>query len=602
MNNDRGFSMPGTEEEVATGSGNETAQFSNTRRVASIRGAASGRGTSFCNIFEKDVLENLGDDSIVVVDGGQAIIQDLNLSDKMDFVFAIKQIENIIYWTPLIFENTEKPVLDVPRDTRDHGQNPVSDFYSTVDSLNGQMIDALGEYLSTSLINPKGNELVYANAIVIPQEAEITRSLVETVLFGTEDSAMLLSGTSQPYSAQMLISQRSRLRMTVGISKKNDAINSIGMPVRSDFQIDVEETYFNRVASNLQAASGGAKLVGLTGFVNARYIGQHSLDKDPNEYYFTPEVIVTGIDTIQQGVTDGNFGRMIMAMAGLPQLYHGQMWRQAFTKTMSSKEDTTSMAGLAHAMIWKDGKIPADIKKVDKDNRATQAWIDSIFMPEPDGNFSVDYALSIREGSPDYTSYKLLLDVAYGDENAIKRLVGELDALTNGNFSKFYGHDLKASDFFEEIITVPYGHFEDKNGIRDSNEIDMRFVCNRLRNNYNDMLMDYVDGTTMISRNYDLSESLTRLVNVYQQVTDGEFVMKGFEHRLYLNAKFLEATYEALFVMSGLPVDTEVLGMLQSTQDRRTISRRRRGLNRDLTVSGPSAHQGFRGRSDHSGW
>ena len=154
------------------------------------------------------------------------------------------------------------------------------------------------------------------------------------------------------------------------------------------------------------------------------------------------------------------------------------------------------------------------------------------------------------------------------------------------------------SAFFSYLIGLPLGlllSVTDKDGIRPIEEIDTLAVENRLKNSFPEMLDDWFAVTALGGSSFDSDERMTKLVDIYQQVTQNTFVMKGFATKVTFGAEFLECIYDAIS-KTDMAISVDFEGDQGFSRGRRG-SGRRYGIRNDMARNDRGTHDN-RSRGD----
>lgn len=564
------------------------------RTFAPVSGE-EGRAAVFMNTY-RELTENMAKPACVLMEPDAELMKEL--SPDQGFLVMIEQIAGNAYWHLLIFEGSTQPVKAEP--VRDHRRGrrdeEVLRFISSIDSIDEELLTYFEDWLRDNA--PTDGEYVFTNATIVPAEVDVSsKSAVQALAFDAEDSNILISGADLPFTPESL-RRNAKVRSKIQFSPRPDAKDMIGMPLRSDFQISVEESFRDKIQSTLLASSGGTTLVSLDGYVNARYIGYEvhpDQVRDPRDIemgVFVPEVVVSQITTAHKGVRDGNFERMMLGLSQLPYIKDNDLWMRQFEQQFHGENGRVS--GFAYGMEWPRGELPEDLADIDDDAKRADVWLQNIFNRDDRGRVPVEFVVMIREGGVNFTTSKLLLDLADNDTGAFDHLMASLDELTDGEWSEISKAE-RASDVISGAVRVPTGYYVTSNGKRPIEDMDVLAVLNRLKTNYPDMVYDMYDCLAVDDRPFNYDEAMTKLNNLFKFVTDGEFVLKGFATKLYLNPTFLADLFEAV-ENSGLDLEVDAANDLAYGRSRRrTHSGTNYGLADNLTTRRRRTHSG-RGR------
>lgn len=463
------------------------------------------------------------------------------LSDEFGFTVLYTRADNDLMYHLTIFENNNTPVLrEELKNTRRRSDEKIYEYSTTADCVTKEIIDSIAEWLQDEV--EFSGSMYFTGVTVIPASVTFdennTQTLVNTILYDAQDSNVLVSGEDTPWNSDQL-DKKSRVRVKMNFVPDDEKKDIIGLPVRSDFQLNVVEHQKERRGNMLTRTGSNKHIVNVDGYIACRYIGQ---DKSRDGRYefesFVPEVIATANVPSSNSFTGANYHRSVLGVACLPALKDGDAWRKGFESNIHGADSRIS--GLAYAMLWDDGQLPNDIDDIDDDAKTRESFLNKIFHKEERGsNVPVEYALIIKEGAYGYATNKLWLDVASGDRVALDKLVKVIDELTHGVSLDYMTLD-RAEDVIAGQVRLPMGYVITEHGHRDAEVIDLLYVVNRLKNNEPDKLEDFLECIQIADRKFDHDEAMTKLLAVYDYVTDGKFVHTGFQTKLYFNPKFLE--------------------------------------------------------------
>jgi hypothetical protein len=555
-----------------------------------------GRASTFLSTY-REILEDMGaKPTCQLMEPDGELMKEMN--QEQGFLVMAEQIAGNVYWHLLIFEGQINPVVTYPVHDRNRSRrdDEVLRFVSSIDSVDDELVTRFEDWLRDNAASD--GDYVFTNATIIPSEVDVSnKQVVQSLAFDAEDANILISGASVPFSADRL-RRNARVRSKIQFSPKPNALDLTGMPLRSDFQIAVEETFRDKVQSTLLASSGGTTLVSLDGYVNARFLGYEvhpDQVRDPRDIdmgVFVPEVIVSQVNTTHKGISDGNFERMMLGLSQLPYIKDNDLWMRQFEQAFHGANGRIS--GFAYGMEWPRGELPDDLAELDEDPKRGDAWLQNIFNRDDRGRIPVEFVVMIREGGVNFTTSKLLLDLADNDQDAFEHLMNSLDDLTNGEWSAI-SKAKKASDVISGAVRVPTGYYVTSEGRRPIEDMDTLAILNRLKTNYPDLVADLYDCMAVDERYFNYDEAMTKLNALFKFVTDGEFVLKGFATKLYLNPTFLADLFEAV-ESSDLDLEVDAASDLAYGRTRRrSYHGTNYGLADNLTNRRRRTHSG-RGR------
>lgn len=567
------------------------------RTFSPIQTEAS-RASTFAALAKERLAERNNKSSVCILDVNDEI--GVELSPDYGYIVLANVIENDCFWHLFIFESSNRPVhADPRRDDRNRrevrSQDEVFEYWATVDSVSDSVINTF-ERLTKANIAVDG-DYIFTNTTVVPVEVPVddkNLNVIDALCFDGEDSNILISDADIPFTADVL-SDASTVRADLNFSRK-DKLDKTGLPMRSDWQIEVTENFRDRSSNPLKAASGTHTIVGVDGYVNLRHAGQDELDDNDRNVYtshecYTPEVVVTEVNTIQSKFAGGNFERTFLGLSMLPVLKDGDVWRKQFE---SNLHGDAAIKSLAYGMIWDNGlPTESELDKVDVDK-----FFDKVIHKDNKGRIPVDFALLAKEGNVGSSAVKLLTDFESGSSDAADKLVMVLDNLTNGVMGDTYPIE-RPEDVIASVIRVPHGYFRTKNDKKAIEYIDTIEMLDLIKNNDDETLNDILDSQELDERAFDEDTMLTKMVRAYNKLTDDEFVHKGFAIKIYFNPEFLIALYEAVQSEdAGIDIEVESFeNYNRRDRGRRRYNDRGTGLTRNVTRRRGETHRGINRRA-----
>lgn len=534
-----------------------------------------GRSAEFVK-RAKEFLEDQGNKNTIILQPDNELAREL--SDSFGFVIYGTHVDTDLMWHLLVFESQLSPVAMEEikdRNRRYSRDEKIFDFETTSDAISDDLVSDIEEWLRRNV--EVDGELYFTNATVVPVEVDLESDAVVQLLgFDAEDSNILLSDTDEPFSSKML-ADRSVLKAKLNFTSLDDKRDLTSMPLRSDLQISISENLRDNKVSMIRSAGGQRTLVEMDAYVNARWVGHDEADRDDeiDPACYVPEVVMTQSNPYHNDVYGGNFERFFLGLAALMYTKDGDVWMKGFESSLHGGGRVSSLAYGMDPEVFPDGKIPSDISIVDEDPTETGNWLRKIFFRSERGrSIPVEFAVLIKEGGVGYATNKLLLDVADDNPDALDKLINVLDNLTDG-VSQDYLDIRDYTDVISGQVRVPMGYFKDADGERAGEFIDTQFVMERLKDNYPEKLDDYFECVQIDDREFDHEEAMTKLLDIYQLVTDGQFKLKGFGTKLYINPDFLDGLAKAIKAKdAGLNMELEANVEVNFRRGRRSQGRR----------------------------
>jgi len=535
--------------------------------------AKKGRATEYTKQV-KEFLEENNDTETIIIMPDNDLARDL--SDSYGFVIHANRVDADLMWHLLVFESSITPVaMEEVKDRSRRGtrEEKIFNFESTSDAITDELVKDFEDWILNTV--EVSGQLYFTNATVVPVEVDLSAAeTVQMLACDAEDSNILIANVDEPFSAEML-AQNSSLRAKLTFTPNEEAVTLGGMPLRSDLQIAISETFREKNVSQIRASSGSRTLLEIDAFVNARWVGNELPDRDQDfdPATYIPEVVMTQSNPYHQDVTSGNFERFFLGLAAMMFLKDNDLWMKQFESNMHNSH--AKLSGLAYGMFWPNNEIPSDINLVDEDPTESANWLRKVlYRTERSRNIPVEFAVLINESTLGYATQKLLLDVADGDLTAVDKLVKVLSNLTDG-VSDDVMIVQRSSDVISGQIRVPVGYYTTADGNRPIEEIDTLHIMNTLKDNYPEKLDDYFEIVQIDDREFNHEESMSKMIAILNLVTDGQFKLKGFGTKLYINPEFLQGLAESVkHGDSGLGMELDSNVELSNRGGRRNTGRR----------------------------
>lgn len=530
------------------------------------QGGDYGRGAKFVE-RAKEVIRNSDDHDIVQIDIPGVLSA---ASSTLSNAAVITNVNDELYVHLFLFETKSEP-LEVVQDKTYPRSEEVYQYTATLDFLTEETIAGVIEWVETNY----GKTTTYSGTMVVGSEADLEDdSVIKTLGHNATDTNYLVSGDEEPFDYTSL-GDNKRLKARVEHSSLNTQ-DYLGLPKRSDFQIDVLSVDRSKTERNPLAGDVGEEcVVSVDGYADAYWVG-HSDDlaRDSEALQqFMPEVVLGNIDTAVMPNVGGNFERTNLGIVAAMYLADDNLWAKGFEGNI---HDDVNISSFAFGMDWEfnDDHIDEGFKQADENPEMRHKVLKSIFVHDG-GTYDVMFSVLVKEGSLNYSTTQLLLDVANGDEDSIEIFRSSLHDMTNGEFNDDAYVIESASDVFTGQVRLPYGYYVSADGKKPLEDITLLKVLDTIKNSDYDMIRDYIEATAITDQMLDENEAITKLVNIYNHVTGGNTVIKGFTTKLTFNPDFLQAlaaTVRSKNSKLGMYLDTNVSG--GSLNNRRMQSRR----------------------------
>lgn len=464
----------------------------------------------------------------------------LRLSPDYGFLTYASFIAGAVYYHMIVIETRKDPVMKTLR--RDRRYNAETyDFIGTIDGVDENVVDQLTNWVKANVKG--GSDYYFTDTTIVPAEVDLSDLLaVRAVCRSADEANITYSMTDRPFNGDFLADRPGVVvRGNLGFGNYLGEKDALGAPIRADFKGAVREVVEKVAANPLMADSRGKVYTTVTGFVNARWYGAEPTDRNEEQSVacYIPEVVVTSIDTFHN-VNYGNYERMFLGMALLPHMRTANRWMQQF-QASGGNNPLKDVGGFGYGLDVKEPKYIDITQEEYADPRTFAEFMSALFLMKQ----GVDFAYLIHEGGLGYTNQKLLLDIADGNEDAINVAFTVLDGLTNGKFSRLWEKN-DGRQIVADVIRMPTGVYMTANGYAPIEDIDTLAVLNVLKTNRPELIDVYFECTNPGECSFDYYERMTKLVEIYQLITNNTFVQKGFASKVYLDPTFLATLYFAI--------------------------------------------------------
>lgn len=500
-----------------------------------------------------------------------------SVQEDLTVLIYASQIESMMYAHAIILESKTNPVkVKRPSSRRDRDRYRNSDievkaFRSTYDGVNLPFQDRVCEEVANEM-GVELKDVTFTDATIVPALADVSdEAVVQRIVYLADNSNFSLANADASFTPDAL-RPRSTVRALLTFNQENDGEDLLGLPTRKDFDIEVNETTRDNHDDGITTGSGERNIATISGFVNAGFVGDEEEDRR-DDYRrrldngcYAPEIIVSSTDTFGGMMMGSELGRGMLALSAIAVLNTNGNYLRPFEE--NTREENRSVSAFAYGMNWEsydnpNGDLPdvEELERVDEDPKYTTKFLRNMFITD-----DADVVYMVTPGGDSSILGKLFLDIGEKNKSAAGKFVAEMDELTDGAFTDFLEDDskfrgaLRPDDIVTSIVRVPTGYV--KGGSRDSRFasafIDTQWVCNRLKGNNPELLMDWFDATSTESSMFSREEADTRLLRVLDEVTGGMFVHTGFAYKVYLSGRVVQLMYDAVQDSEVAPrIDTD---------------------------------------------
>lgn len=320
-----------------------------------------------------------------------------------------------------------------------------------------------------------------------------------------------------------------------------DSLTAGGLPLRSDFAVKLR---YNDVPQQGQSQTEKAfdlgsqqPLGGAEGYIDISYREPEKAgfgQQQSTQQYFA-HAILTRLDTDQEVITPelqmlSLLGSTLIAR----NLNWARVWSQQFRGMASDMHD---LGAIGYEMPGPDGQPVGrvDTTSAAFDDSALARFVLAAFREKPIMQIDVE-----ESGELSWLN-RVLLDAAEGSPEANSSLVGALDNLTNGNFSRMWGGGDLIVDSGNRIHNGYY--IDDNSNKRDIRALDYLAVLNRFAEIDPQMIVKW--QATYDDVDVDAEVRLAEREDLIRKILGNTVVVTGYSRRLTFAPSTLDTGLEA---------------------------------------------------------
>ena len=524
----------------------EESIYAGSSRNGRFRSAGeTGRADAFLKTYT-DAMKEEGEQVSRLIKPTGDILREL--SRKYGFLVYLTPIEADVMFHVLLLEPSKDPVRrEVLRDKNRRDREEIYTYTATIDCVTDDIIGMVRKFLAGAV--KCAGKYYYTGVSILPAEVEVTdEAAITPYIISADDANWTAAGCDRPFTPDYL-REGSTLRGSLSFQPGAIEHGFGRQPVRADLAGVIREHVDGQSKNLLLEGDVGQTYSQFYGFINARYRGPEDVGSrrrsDEVDYrHYQAECILTEINTFQDTEV-GGLERFLLTVSNFPYINTGDRWMQQFEGNFD-KDGLTDLAGLGWGFD-PDVIEPNRLQNVEdyaNDPRKFPAFMAKLFYVE-DG---MDFAYLLSEGAPGWTNAKLLLDAYEGDRDAQDRIENALDNISDKLWSEdTAGWSKDERQLIIDAIRVPTGVFVDKNGdLQPIEKMDQLAVLNRLKDKHPEMVDDFIECNRLGGSRFNYDERISKLVDIYNKVTQGTFTMKGYVTKLYFNPRVVEVIYKAI--------------------------------------------------------
>lgn len=570
-------------------------------RIVSASGDEVGRASKLVTHM-RDYIKELDITTTIVKEVDRSLA--ITIADNYTFVIYGNVIASDLYWNVVVFESNVDPVVrrekkkHRERGSRDTDPTVIYNWFTTSDAVNDKIVEALEEWVRNS-IRVSGNYYYTEHLIVHATDDVDQPGFWNRIAYNCENANFVRANADAPWGVESL-SESSEVRAKLTFEPGRDK-DCLGRPIRSDFQIEVAESFQDKNPNIMVANEGSKSLVAVDGYINLRHDGtDHELET------YVPEIVLTQVDTNMPNAEGGVLERTLMGIATAPLLLERDAWQANFQDNIDEDE---LISGLMYGVEASE-ELVEEAAEFDDNQESRLKLLKSMChkvvgekdrRDERTEEIPVEIVLLVREGGPNYAVNKIFMDIADGNKKALSYFCKTVENLLGLDDISEIFDVRKASDVILDEVRVPVGVFHSNKGTRALEYVDTTFMCNRLKNNYTEKLEDYFEANLPEGRDGGFNQVMSRNYAAQQRATSNQSKWLGFATKFYLNPALFEAILDELRDSECMEMEFESNVNVLHTRSRRagrrssTSGRALRARGRRRGNDRGTGRSGFRG-------
>lgn len=424
-----------------------------------------------------------------------------------------------------------------------------------IETVAGDVYDsnlyAIIEGLVSETYGSKNLNIHEAGSMVLPGELEPEDfEAIRRVLFNATQACYTImennvGGSEEPFNVGF-VDQADQLKARLEYAPQ-DAINAVGLPVRSDLNITLQgaaaaqsNVYFEQVR----------ELTSVDCFVDLVFTppNQPAYGQRPETQTYTPRVVMTRVDTEVDAIT---MELELLALSTSTLVSRNMVWAGVFRPRHNVKGiDLRDIGAIGYDVAMeKEGVFKkVDTKGQDFTPQHLYQMLGMYVHQRP------AMSMDIEEVGELSWIHQAFIASANGNQLATQMILEAANNLTLGQFQNIYPGGPICQD---DNNRIHLGYYTDESGkVRDIRDFDYLAMLNLAGKEDPQVVIDWAN--TFDQTDVPLEIRLERRWKILQGVVAGKLHLKGYARRVTFNPAFLEALNQACHA-AGLVVRPENL-------------------------------------------
>ena len=357
---------------------------------------------------------------------------------------------------------------------------------------------------------------------------------------------------------------RARDRMMAQFTYNDaDADDPVGNPLRSDIRMTVVSSERNQaqdpMATSMFQHQSSKHIAELTGFVDLLYSPEQPqqqmaygmpMQQQQMPRLFLPQVVITGINSLDVRLTPETF---LLSIAVSQMLNNNYAWAQQFTNF--GQDQAHDIGGIGYRMPNPQDPsqtgVEIDTKSNDFDLNDLYDLVKRTCQPYP------AYSIDCEDAGPNSWLTGILIDMAYGSNDAAESLIKSADHLTGGRFTRYWQGGYIVVPKTIDDNRVHLGTYEESgNQRRDIREVDTLAMLNFF--GHSDLSQVQRWEWTFFDTSVPRPIRLDYRLRMLEHILGSNVRIRGMAERLTFDGQFLAALVQAC-QDAGLAVDMDGL-------------------------------------------
>ena len=516
---------------------------------------ASGRATSFIGHYNKFIKDNPQEaDLQAFVDTNKMLLLRDFKTELVTFIALVSELNSKLYYNLIAVENKESIVQDRNRksDRRDRRRGranvDVREYRALPDMMDSSILGRINDYILANAGDSLAPEnLIYTGYTTLGYNLELENfDMLKPIICSAFETNCEAAGLTEGLTNSFFKEEGIQLEAVVGMTGGTNAVGFGGQPIRNDVGLSIE-TFSNSDSRNpLEDSKEGQQWVTSSAYVDlvpVESLYSEGSDDRANRRVninacLQPRVVITEVDTYQNQVRDPLL-RMILGIVPYIELSKNNRYLKPFMPRALGSRSDRDLTNLGYLMD-PDGKV--EPQRLDMENPNDDQEVYKFMEKLIRHDRGLEVAVRFTEGQPGSSTMNILQDIYEGDTDAENYLFDCLDDATGGEFSIEFER-ARGTQVLAAALDMPDGYYL-ANGRQPITNIDYVYAASAFRGSDYERLDDFIECQA-VDNNMDHDERMTRLVDLYNHMTQDTFKMTGLSTLYIFDPIFLSAAYTA---------------------------------------------------------